>query len=112
MYDFGAAKCFKGTCDRVNDTQGTYSFFPPEIVSRPKHGEKVMYAKRCDIWAAGITLFSIAALRNPFNEKNDLPTLVDSIVNDEIDYSELDPKFSSFLKRMLNKDQEARATVE
>ena len=67
MLDFGAGNCFKGTSDRVYDTVGTKIYYAPEILARSKDGVKFMYGKRCDIWAAGVTLFEIAAQRNPFH---------------------------------------------
>ena len=112
MIDFGASTCFKGTSDRVYDTVGTKIYYAPEILARSKDGVKFMYGKRCDIWAAGVTLFEIAAQRNPFHTTEGLMQLMDSILHDEVDYTGLGTQFTCFLEKMLNRDQELRATVD
>ena len=46
-----------------------------------------MHGKRCDVWAAGITLFRIAAQSHPFTYSKGMPALIYSVVHDEVDYS-------------------------
>ena len=62
LYDFGVCKIFDGEEDLFEQTVGTYNFFAPEMMARPKDGgQKFMHSKRVDMWAAGVTLFVIAA---------------------------------------------------
>jgi serine/threonine protein kinase len=69
LYDFGHSLIFEDGNDLVDDTAGTYSFFSPELfVPATADNPKIMHAKRCDIWALGVTLFMVAAERHPFDD--------------------------------------------
>jgi len=106
MYDFGASLCFKGDDDLVQKTEGTYSYFSPEILVRKEGRPKIMHGMRCDIWAAGVTLYEIAAQCHPFNDVS-LYSLKHSVEHEEPDYSvfgEGAEAFIAFLKRMLTKE--------
>jgi [calcium/calmodulin-dependent protein kinase] kinase len=113
LYDFGASNCFDDDDDLISDTAGTYAFFAPEIVTRTKGCPKIMHGKRCDVWAAGVTLFMVATGQHPFDSLlGSIPHLIDSISNNEVDYSTLDDSlFVAFLQKMLTKDQEKRSTI-
>lgn len=50
-------------------TKGTYLFMAPEMFSANKK-EKVIRGRQSDIWAAGVTLFSLMTKKYPFNGKN------------------------------------------
>jgi len=69
MYDFGASHCFKDD-DLIINTEGTYKYFPPEIFLHNNGNPKIMHGMRCDIWAAGVSLYEIAAQRHPFLDGN------------------------------------------
>ena len=72
----------------VDDTAGTYAFFSPEhFIPATANNPKILHAKRCDIWAAGVTIFMIAAERHPFDDSKSIIHLGQSIINDEVDYS-------------------------
>ena len=88
LYDFGCSQCFDdGEDDLVTKTAGTYYFFAPEIFIHKEDSPKIMHGKRCDVWAAGITLFRIAAQSHPFTYSKGMPALIYSVVHDEVDYS-------------------------
>ena len=64
LVDFGLAKCFSDGNDVVRGTAGTMRFYAPEVV-RIGVKNKVIHAKQCDIWAAGVTLFVLLTGKFP-----------------------------------------------
>ena len=86
LVDFGVSKCFEEENDVVRGTAGTMNYFAPEIV-RTGVKNKVVYGRKCDIWAAGVTLYNIASGgKKPF-DATCIFEIKDKILNDEIDYS-------------------------
>lgn len=71
--DFGIAKVLQNTRDNARTQIGTPYYLSPEIC------EDKPYSFRSDVWAMGIILFEMLALRVPF-EARDLRALVRKIV--------------------------------
>jgi len=65
LVDFGTSHRFLNGNDIVITTAGTYHFFAPEQVKPNANGTKIVHGKRADIWAAGISLYSIATGQHP-----------------------------------------------
>ena len=66
LVDFGVSHRFLSDDDIVSTTAGTYHFFAPEMVKPSSTGPKIVHGKKADIWAAGISLYSIATGQHPF----------------------------------------------
>jgi serine/threonine protein kinase len=64
LVDFGLAKRFESGDDVFKGTAGTVRFFAPEIVKTGQKN-KVLHAKKCDIWAAGVTLYNLMTGKFP-----------------------------------------------
>lgn len=61
--DFGVAKCLNNAKERAVTSIGTPEYISPEILlNRP-------YSFKSDIWAMGVTLFELCALKVPFNQE-------------------------------------------
>ena len=59
IVDFGISVHYKESDVLVGRTMGTAKYFAPEIV-RTGVKNKVIHGLKTDIWAAGLTLYSIA----------------------------------------------------
>ena len=66
LVDFGVCLVLDGGSDLIEDTQGSQLFFAPEMCGE---GGK-FHAKKCDIWAAGVTLWKMVFDRHPFESTN------------------------------------------
>lgn len=113
--DFGIAKTLEaagpdGSGALARTTVGTPYYLAPELVS----GEP--YAYKADMWALGVLLYELLALRRPF-EARTLPELALKIVN--VDCPPLSPQTSGFspevlglLMSLLRRDPTARPTAQ
>eukprot|EP01063_Lacrimia_lanifica_P028701 TRINITY_DN4235_c0_g1_i1.p1 TRINITY_DN4235_c0_g1~~TRINITY_DN4235_c0_g1_i1.p1 ORF type:complete len:903 (+),score=348.08 TRINITY_DN4235_c0_g1_i1:108-2816(+) len=99
LTDFGVANDSAGADGEVLDTQGSPAFFPPELFNQvPISG------KSTDIWALGVTVFTMAFARLPFVGGN-INDISKSVCTTEPDYSDSpDPELTDLLKRVLCKD--------
>lgn len=127
LADFGESEYMKDK--KIKGTKGTFQFMSPELFSKSKSfdGEKV------DIWALGITLYTLYFRVVPFKEKKTLCELFDEIQECKISYHENRSHFLSeitkeqytegnnmklqkedleFLKGLLNKDWEKRFSIQ
>jgi calcium/calmodulin-dependent protein kinase kinase 2 len=65
-----------------------------------------------DIWAMGVTLFSLVFGKVPFSG-NSIMQLYDAIREEEPLYpNDIDPLLLDLLKRLLDKNPESRITIE
>ena len=80
LIDFGVSKVLEDSSspDTVKQTEGTYHFMPPEACD-PDIDE--YSGKAADIWALGVTLFTLLYNRVPFWGQTDYQ-LMESIRND------------------------------
>ena len=62
--DFGIAKVLNNTMDTTKTIVGTPYYLSPEIIKNKPYGLE------SDIWALGILLYEMCALRPPFNGRN------------------------------------------
>jgi len=67
LVDFGLAKSFKDNGDdTVKGICGTIRFYAPEVVQTGVK-DKVIHAKKTDIWAAGVFLYRLFTGGYPFD---------------------------------------------
>lgn len=62
--DFGVSTLTHGS-DTLNTTEGTYYFMAPEMC-RQDMGQSGYHGKAADMWALGVTFFSLIYLEVPF----------------------------------------------
>ena len=99
--DFGVSFLVENGCDEIQTTAGSNYFFSPEIC-----GGQTFKAKKCDIWAAGVTLYFMMLKKYPF-QANNIPALYNKIMYTEPEYpADANPLLVDFLKRLLVKDPE------
>ena len=105
--DFGISKSFDKTSLAATAMIGTPYYLSPEMV------EGKAYSTKADIWALGVILYQLCALKFPF-EANSLPVLALKILKGS--FPPLSNQYSKDLKslllQMLNIDQKKRPTVE
>ena len=58
--DFGVAKVLNTTLSKADTLVGTFAYLSPEVLTESP------YDGKSDIWALGIVLYYMAALRLPF----------------------------------------------
>eukprot|EP01064_Diplonema_japonicum_P032832 TRINITY_DN6293_c4_g1_i1.p1 TRINITY_DN6293_c4_g1~~TRINITY_DN6293_c4_g1_i1.p1 ORF type:complete len:247 (+),score=61.58 TRINITY_DN6293_c4_g1_i1:90-743(+) len=71
--DFGIARELNNTFDQAHTFVGTPYYLSPELV------QEKPYDTRSDIWALGVVLYEMMALKHPFNA-NDMKSLMTKIV--------------------------------
>lgn len=105
--DFGISKILENTEDVANTVVGTPYYMSPEVCqSHP-------YTYQSDIWALGVVLYELCALRRPFEGTN-LLNLVYKIVKERAEpvtnlYSK---ELNALIERMLDKDEHTRITIK
>eukprot|EP00474_Spongospora_subterranea_P002180 CRZ02638.1 hypothetical protein [Spongospora subterranea] len=104
LSDFGVAQSFADT-PMFTDIMGTYPFIPPEACSgEPYDG------RAADIWALGVTLYSIVFGKLPFYHQN-LLQLFQLIENCDLDFPLLSrdhPVLDLLANILLNKNPHKR----
>jgi len=65
----------------LNTLCGSPGYAAPEIIARKGHG------KKCDIWSIGIITYTILVGFSPFFEADDLPDLLDRVVNADYNFN-------------------------
>jgi Serine/threonine protein kinase len=102
--DFGQATIFEGS-DRQNKSLGTFQFFPPECC-RP--GTQEYSGKAADIWALGLTLYSIIYKKLPY-AANSIIEIFDNILSFRLVFEpEIDKELEFLIRRLLDKNPETR----
>jgi len=105
--DFGISRVLQNTCDCAHTFVGTPYYLSPELVQeRP-------YNHASDVWALGVVLYELMALRHPFNA-NDMKGLMYKILRAIYDpppaaYS---MELRNLVGRMLQKIPKNRPTVK
>jgi len=110
LVDFGLAKCFKDSDDIVKGIGGTIRFYAPEIVATGVKN-KVIHAKKTDIWAAGVFLYRLMTGKYPFDGEGVLD-IKDQLLDDPVDYETVEPIVANLLSKMMEKDPTKRATIQ
>ncbi|CAE8679014.1 unnamed protein product, partial [Polarella glacialis] len=96
---------------QVVGTEGTYTFFSPEMC---KSGYKGHDGRRADVWAAGVSLWAFLYGSVPFFEA-DLVRLLDSIAEAKYELPPVQfesPECLAFLARLLTPEPLDRPLVE
>ena len=89
---------------------GTPLYMAPELVKQQKYTEKV------DIWALGVITYQLLCGTTPFDGKN-IEHINQNILKKKLTFSErhwknVSSQAKDFMLQCLNRDQEARPTVE
>lgn len=106
LADFGVSStCDHGT-DIMTNTEGSPAFLPPEEFSCvPVQG------RAQDVWAFGVTVFTLAFGRLPFRAKS-RKELEGFVLRSEPDYpADADPFVVDLIQQMLRKDQNQRPPI-
>lgn len=92
--DFGIARTLSSTFDQANTFVGTPYYLSPELIlERP-------YDHMSDVWALGIVLYEMMALKHPFNA-NDMKSLMHRIL--KVQYEPPPTMYSSDLRSIVAK---------
>ena len=92
--DFGIARTLNSTYDQASTFVGTPYYLSPELIlERP-------YDYMSDVWALGIVLYEMMALRHPFNA-NDMKSLMHRIL--KVQYDPLPTCYSGELRALVGK---------
>ena len=89
---------------------GTPLYMAPELVKQQKYTEKV------DIWALGVITYQLLCGQTPFDGKN-IDHINQNILKKKLAFSErhwrnVSSQAKDFILQCLNRDKEARPTVE
>ena len=90
--DFGISKVLKCSTAMATTQIGTPYYMAPEIWSNQRYNEK------CDVWALGVLLYEMAALRHPFLGATER-SLRDRVLRGQ--YEPLPPCYSAPLRDMV-----------
>ncbi|CAD2219393.1 Protein tyrosine kinase/Protein kinase domain containing protein, putative [Angomonas deanei] len=90
--DFGIARALVGTYDQAKTFVGTPYYLSPELILEQP------YDHRSDIWAAGVVLYELLALKHPFNA-NDMKGLMQRIL--KVQYDPLPMMYSTELRNIV-----------
>jgi len=98
--------------DAVRQTEGTYHFMAPEACD-PDIDE--YSGKAADVWALGVTLFSLLYSKCPYWGETDYQ-LMESIKDDPVqipseEVRQVSPEMTQVLMSMLQKDVTLRASL-
>jgi serine/threonine protein kinase len=77
----------KSIVSRVS-TQGTLAYMSPEIHASRCNQESIPESKRCDVWALGVTLYTMLYGHLPFDSGN-LAKYCNRIVDDDIEFDDV-----------------------
>lgn len=91
--DFGIAKCLDLTIDKVKTIVGTPYYLSPELLQNKP------YSFKNDIWALGVLLYEMCALKMPFEAPN-LPILSLKIIR--CNYNPISDRYSKDLKNLIS----------
>ena len=109
--DFGSAEKLNSDDDTFTDSKGTYFFFAPE---QWDPDIKEYSGKAADIWAFGITLYSLVFNVPPFYAENELKIL-EKINSTKLEISSkrnISEGLENLILRWLDKDPETRIKME
>ena len=109
--DFGKAKKLKSDEDDITSSvEGTYMFLPPECCSFDVDKYSM---KKADIWALGVTLYSLTFNHMPFSTKGTELNIMENICNKEISYESrsISEDLKKLLSTMLEKNPAKRASL-
>ena len=110
--DFGLACQLVSENERKFSFCGTPNYIAPEIL-KPKSEEG--YGFEIDIWALGITIFTLLIGKPPFEGK-DVKTTQDLIMSGLLDFPDDSPKISDeakdLIQKLLMKNPSKRPTTE
>ena len=105
--DFGIAKCLNCTMDIAKTMVGTPYYLSPEMVRNEP------YSFKSDVWALGVLLYEMVALKMPFDAKS-FPQLTVNIMKGE--FSPIPEGFSKelndLIKLLLNPVSSKRPSVD
>lgn len=116
--DFGVSNVIENN-DIMVQTVGTYHFLSPESLffkkDKSKHKSEGYSGRAADIWALGITFYSMLFLKLPYYHQN-LIKLMEMIEKDKIKIPEkvrpISANLKNFLNRILDKNPKTRITME
>ncbi len=101
--------------NKLNKAEGTAYFYSPEMCAEST-SENNFEAYPCDIWALGVTLYSLVYLKLPFSSKgNDLEELFNKIQREEIEFPVNKPisiELKDLILQLLNKDPMKRPLIK
>jgi hypothetical protein len=92
--DFGVSRMLSGSADLATTLVGSPGYLAPELCSGEPYNEKA------DIWALGVTLVELCALKHPFGGAGSQAALVMKIMG-HTSPPPLPPTFSAPLSRVL-----------
>jgi serine/threonine protein kinase len=102
-----------GDEDTVGQTEGTYHFFAPEACDPELDSYR---GKPCDVWALGVTLFSLIFNRVPYlgdTEYNIMQAIKDTPVDILKDCPRpVSQELMDVMWRMMDKNPATRITLE
>ena len=105
LIDFGMSNNLdRETCQYT--VCGSPCYAAPEVITGQEYSDKA------DIYSAGVVLFLLLTGKLPFYDTN-INNLFKKVMNDDIDFPPyLSPKAVDLLRRMLERDQKIRITLE
>ncbi|KAG6783449.1 hypothetical protein POTOM_012898 [Populus tomentosa] len=107
IVDFSFGRAFEDDNDELLRCPGTPAFTAPECCS-----DTVYHGKAADIWAVGVTLYSMVLGFCPFLADS-VPETCDKIVNSPLPLpEELDSELKDLLQGLLCKDPMQRITLD
>ncbi|XP_040280790.1 calcium/calmodulin-dependent protein kinase kinase 1 isoform X1 [Bufo bufo] len=108
--DFGVSNQFEGNDALLSSTAGTPAFMAPETLTDSGHG---FSGKALDVWAMGVTLYSLVFGKCPFMDEYIL-VLHNMIKHKAVEFPEqpvINDELKDLIIRMLEKKPEDRITV-
>ncbi|KAJ3185312.1 hypothetical protein HDU85_001362 [Gaertneriomyces sp. JEL0708] len=109
LVDFGVSEMFDPANDKLKTSAGSPAFFAPEVCTA-HHGN--ISARAADIWAMGVTLFSMLFGYLPFNGQSVID-LYENIRTQPIPIpASTSPSARDLLLRLMEKDPSARITMD
>eukprot|EP01134_Creolimax_fragrantissima_P000955 CFRG0955T1 len=109
LSDFGVSEEVVGLQGQTTRSVGSVAFWAPELCK----SEASEYAgKPLDVWAMGVTLYSLLVGKLPFNANSTL-AMIDQIRNQDIDMNvELADNARDIIRLMLEKNPSIRPTCD
>jgi serine/threonine protein kinase len=93
--DFGFSRQYE---DSLSNPVGSTFCGTPYYLS-PELWRRAPYSKKSEMWALGVVLYEVIALKRPFGGKN-MDELIDNILNAR--YEPLPPQFSTDLQQLVS----------